>query len=236
MTIKLYSYKDQLMFEHTEPGNTEKKTLEYARSIGMSLKEVYVFNKDLSGIDLSGMNLNRTGFLWCDLRGANLSNCRFKCSVFNEANMEGVNLSGSHLYGASLGRCKLKGADLSHANLFEAKMGYSDLSNANLYGAYVFNTSMKEAITTGVAWGGNCLPDEQEDSNYIIYPKLGSESRTLHYNIAHDTIKSGCFTGTREEYILFYQRKYVGFPYYLKQYDEVFNNINQIISKTAHVG
>lgn len=227
MTIKLYSYKDEFLFEHTEPGNTEKRTLEYAKEQGVSLKEVYVFNQDLSGIDLSGMNLNRTGFLWCNLTGANLSDCRFECSVFNLANMEGVNLSRSHLYGTKLSTCNLKNANLHGANLFEAVLCHANLTGANLYGAYIAKTNLTEAILEGVTWGANCLPDDKEDSNYIVYPSLGFEGRTLQYNIKDNLITSGCFRGTKEQYIRYYRNRYINQPIYYKQYEQVFESIDK---------
>ncbi len=69
-------------------------------------------NRDLSGADLSGANLQQL-----DLSGANLSDARL-----DGASLRGANLSGANLAGVSLYSADLTGVNLTGANLYEAQL------------------------------------------------------------------------------------------------------------------
>ena len=80
--------------------------------------------------NLSGANLS-----WVDLSGACLS----------DANLSGVDLSGATLSGANLSGANLSWVDLSGANLSWANLSWVDLSGACLSGACLSDANLSGA-------------------------------------------------------------------------------------------
>src|SRR6266699_3961080 len=93
-------------------------------------------------LDVSGQNLSGINLMNCDLRGANLS----------QANVHGADLRGTYLCwadlrGANLCEADLREADLSWANLREADLRGVNLDRATLYGSTLCWTDLR-----GVSW------------------------------------------------------------------------------------
>jgi uncharacterized protein YjbI with pentapeptide repeats len=98
--------------------------------------------RDLSGADLSGMELagaDLRGALLeaADLRGANLEGARLDDAVLAHAHLEGVRFAGATLRGANLGKTRatravLTGCDLRGATVYQADFSGADLSGAQL--------------------------------------------------------------------------------------------------------
>ncbi len=78
-------------------------------------------NCDLSGREMSGVNLYNA-----DLNGANLSN----------ANLSGANLGGTDLTGANLSGANLDNADLFTSTLIGAPFDHASLRTTNMDDAY----------------------------------------------------------------------------------------------------
>ena len=79
---------------------------------GANLSRVDLYGADLSGVDLSGADLSRV-----DLSGVNLSGADLSRVDLYGANLSGADLSGVDLYGVDLSRANLYGVNLSRANL-----------------------------------------------------------------------------------------------------------------------
>jgi Uncharacterized low-complexity proteins len=113
----------------------------------------------LSKIDLDGINLRKA-----DLAGACLSGTQLKKSDFSEANLKradldrtdltGANLSGADLYKADFKRSTLVKANLSISELartdfFRANLSGANLSGANLNRADLSETNLSQANLQG---------------------------------------------------------------------------------------
>lgn len=96
-------------------------------------------NIDLSGSDLSRVNLHRINF-----RGTKLSNSNLKVADLSEAILKKADLNG-----ARLSEAKLNGADLSEANLSNARVILADLRGTNLGGANLTNADLSGALLVG---------------------------------------------------------------------------------------
>ena len=103
-------------------------------------------NTDLSGANLSGVNLNDA-----DLSDAGLSN---------------ADLSDAGLSNADLSAANLHGADLSGANLYFADLDDADLSKANLRGALSL-TDYKIAAAESVSFEGATMPNGQTYEDWL---------------------------------------------------------------------
>jgi len=90
---------------------------------------------DLSGVDLSAVNLRKADLIAVNLSGANLS---------------GKDLSRAQLGIANLTAADLRRADLSWADLATTNLTEADLSGADLTGANLFVTNLTGAHLTGV--------------------------------------------------------------------------------------
>ena len=100
MKIQIKSrFTAAVLFEHDTENNSIRMTLELAIKSGA----------DLSGADLSYINLTR-------------------------ADLSGANLSGADLCYTNLTRADLTRADLSYANLSDADLSYANFSDANFSG------------------------------------------------------------------------------------------------------
>ena len=85
---------------------------------------------NLSGVDLSRVDLSGTDLSWASLSRANLS-----CTDLSWANLSRANLSRANLSWVNLSRANLSRANLSRANLSRANLSWVNLSGTNLSGA-----------------------------------------------------------------------------------------------------
>jgi len=128
------------------------------------LEQFNLTQVDLSGADLSDMQLNGIDLSRADLRGANLERTNLSRARLSEANLVRANLSGAILHdtnlsGADLGGACLLNANLRGADLIQANLSVADLSGADLTGSLVYAIS---------AWNLNLKGTIQ--SNLIITP------------------------------------------------------------------
>jgi len=79
----------------------------------------------LSGVNLSGADLEGANLSGVNLEGANLSSVNLKGANLEGANLSGVNLSGVNLEGANLSSVNLKGANLRNSDLKGANLDFS---------------------------------------------------------------------------------------------------------------
>lgn len=113
---------------------------------------------DLSGADLSDLNLAGADLARADLTGAKLG---------------GTNLSGANLARAKLFRADLSQADLSRATLFKANLSQSDLAGANLNGADMSGAFLIRANLSGASLLGACLQGASLGQASLFRAKLG---------------------------------------------------------------
>lgn len=85
-------------------------------------KDVNLSGADLSNVDLNGVNLNGADLRYADLSGASLKYANLIHANLSGANLGGANLSNVNLLGANLGEVNLEYANLSCANLIDASL------------------------------------------------------------------------------------------------------------------
>ncbi|MDR5616752.1 pentapeptide repeat-containing protein [Arsenophonus sp.] len=92
---------------------------------------------------------NRNDNSVIDLSGANLSDMNLSFLFNGKTNLSLANLSGANLEKATLQKVNLKDANLLQANLIGAKMDGSNLANAKLKGVKMMDADLTKAILTG---------------------------------------------------------------------------------------
>ena len=105
-----------------------------------SLSEVSFINKDLTGANLTGVDLRNLDFTAANLSGVDLSNQDLTGVILNKANLSGVNFT----------KANLTNAELKDANLQGATLDFANLSGASLSGAYLIGGKFRGANLTGV--------------------------------------------------------------------------------------
>ena len=99
-------------------------------------------SKNLSGIDLSEIDLRGAYLYSTNLYGSNLSSTDLYGAELFNANLSGANLFKANLSNTNLERANLSGANLIKANLSNANLENTDLSNANLSDVNLSNTNL----------------------------------------------------------------------------------------------
>jgi uncharacterized protein YjbI with pentapeptide repeats len=103
-------------------------------------------DKNLSGTDFSGQNLQSAQFTNVNLTMANLSQSELQGSVFN---------------GAALNQANLQGADLTNGLAYLSRFDGADLSDAVLVEAIMLRSTFKGAKITGADFSSAVLDVEQ---------------------------------------------------------------------------
>ncbi len=89
-------------------------------------------------LDVSGQNLSGINLMNCDLRGANLCEADLREADLSwadarEADLRGANLDRAILYGAILGRADLRGVSWETTDVRGADLSWACLGEANAY-------------------------------------------------------------------------------------------------------
>ena len=110
---------------------------------GVNLFAAHIVQQDLSGCDFSGANLFEA-----NLSGSNLSKC-----MLTDANLSAACLVSTRFCDATMVSTALAHADLSNANLSGANLEGADLERAYLYrtnltDCYIGRTRLRETIFT----------------------------------------------------------------------------------------
>jgi len=125
---------------------------------------------------------------------SNLSGAELRYANLSGADLRSANLRGADLSGADLRSAELRGANLSGANLRSADLSGANLSGANLSGADLRSADLRSAnLSYGKTVG---------DRPYFSIGPIGSRSYylTLWLTDKGPYIKTGCFTGTLDEF------------------------------------
>ncbi|WP_051249762.1 pentapeptide repeat-containing protein [Maridesulfovibrio zosterae] len=145
-------WKTFYSFYRTEKYELGQKML--LQTIKAYKKELYQAN--LNGADLSGINLSRANLNSADLRGTNLSN-----AILARAELKNIMLLGANLEGANLNAANLTGAILIRSDLKNATLIGAILNNANLIGANLSNATIHAGHFNGTILLGTTVTNTE---------------------------------------------------------------------------
>lgn len=119
-----------------------------AKPDGVIFSSANLSGADLSKLDLHNINFQQAIIRRADLSGANLSNANFYSAILSRTNLSNANLSNANLYNADLYQANLNNANLSSADLYGAMCEQADFSGANLKMARLTRTFLRNATLT----------------------------------------------------------------------------------------
>jgi uncharacterized protein YjbI with pentapeptide repeats len=99
---------------------------------GINLAGAYLYPVNFSGTNLTGADLRKAKLFDANLQGAVL-----RYSDMRRANLNSANLQGADLYMAKLQRAAMTSTNLEHANLRRAKLRKAVITSSDLRGAYL---------------------------------------------------------------------------------------------------
>lgn len=137
--------------------------------------------KDLSGADLSNINLEGSYLYPVNFSDANLHRASLRNAVLYDVNLSGADLSyadlrrarvcgslqGANLYMARLERCILNGCDLQGADLRRTRLRKADLAGADLRKADLRKAHFGETVLNEANLQGVDFHDVKLDSVFI---------------------------------------------------------------------
>ena len=107
--------------------------------------EIDLSRADLSGADLSFVNLNWAYLSGANFSGADLKGSRLRGANLSSADLKKANLQGAYLLAADLRKANLRRADLTSADLRKADLTSADLRKADLTYADFSHASLRDA-------------------------------------------------------------------------------------------
>lgn len=110
---------------------------------GADLTQLNLTGANLRGADLSSATLSQANLTNADLTGANLES-----AILNSANLSGASLTGANLKSASLENADLSYAGFISANLEAANLKDAKLQFTNFRGANFRLTTMANGVVT----------------------------------------------------------------------------------------
>jgi uncharacterized protein YjbI with pentapeptide repeats len=122
----------------------------FNRAVAKARKTDPAFTLDLSGADLSHLNLTGADFKGALLKNTNLSAARLANADLLEADLRGAKLQGTNLIKASLCRADLTGVDLSGATL--QSRSPEDYESLRLYGGADLGLNCRVQTSPDYTW------------------------------------------------------------------------------------
>ena len=188
--------------------------------IALELHEKWLSNKsdgvrldfqgeDLSGMDLSYVNLNGSDFSSTDLSYAN----------FHSSDLSGVDFSWAKLSGVDFSLAKLSGTDFSWANFNDVDFSLANLSGADLSWAKFSGVDFSLANTINVI-GLDVICVQLNTSN---------QNRQIQYYVQLRKVTAGRFSGTLDELKKAVREKHDISSVIYKRYQIAFKTIEDIL-------
>jgi len=137
---------NKILNEHELWLRTNGKKGRRANLGGSDLKEIVLYNAELTKACLCRTNLKGAYLAYANLEAADLSGANLQDAILEGANLSSANLESVNLRYANLEGVDLTGANLQNANLREAELDEAILVNANLQGANLEKTNLFSAV------------------------------------------------------------------------------------------
>lgn len=107
-------------------------------------------NKNLTGVNLSCINLAYANMVGVIARNQNFSNSNLNHVLFTDSLLENSNFSKTNLMGTDFSRSKLNGCSFRSANLKYCDFENCDLTNVDFTGAKLNHSRFPGAILEGI--------------------------------------------------------------------------------------
>ena len=117
---------------------------------GLNLSFMDLHNADFRDADLSNAILHGVNLSGSDMTGARMPRADLRRADMSDAKLCYVNLRGAYLYRADMRAANLRGASLLQADLYRADLRNADLFSANLSCADLFYTVLTSANVVGL--------------------------------------------------------------------------------------
>ncbi len=133
---------------------------------------------DLSGKDLTEVNLSGEDFSWMNLSGANLSGKDLSDTILVGANLANADLTGVNLSGLDLSFVNLSGVDLSGKDLSGTILMGANLANADLTGVDLAGLDLRRVNLSEVDLSGKDLTGTNLEGAFLIDSNLSGVDLT----------------------------------------------------------
>ncbi len=164
--------------------------------------------RDLSGINLSGVDLRYTTMVGANLSGADLSRTNLSFANLTEANLSLAKISEADISGSVLVNANLSGADISNtwasgvdfenANLRSVNFNAAGLTNSNLLNADLTGANLSGVVSQNIQGPAFALPEGVVLGNgYLIGPRVYLNG----YNLAGLDLTGADLTAVRSQAI-----------------------------------
>ncbi len=157
---------EQTQSVYLDLSNTDLRNYSFIPG-NIDLQKANLSHSNLSGVDLSKMNLGGA-----DLSYADLSNAKLHQVNLADANLDHANLTNAQLQQTDLSRANLNFAILTQANLQQAILTRTNLTCANLNQADLTRSTFTEAIISGASFI-NTLTAEISGYDSVVDKKVG---------------------------------------------------------------
>ena len=139
---------------HLDLSNTDLRQYQFVPG-KIDLQQANISHSNLSGVDLSKMNLGGADLSYSDLSNAKLNQTNLADANLDHANLTGAQIQQSDLSRANLGFALLTSANLqetllSKANLTCAKLDQADLTKSNFSEANISGATFVNTITADI--------------------------------------------------------------------------------------
>jgi uncharacterized protein YjbI with pentapeptide repeats len=152
---------------------------------GMFAQNCNLSGADLSSMDLSGAYLYQANLTNADLSNTDLTGVNLYRASLAGGNFTGADLAGSYLYQANLSGASLSNSNLSGVNLFRANLAGADLSRTNLSGAYLYQANLTSTnLTDANLSGASLYQADIRNANFTRTDLTGADTRGV--------ISTGC--------------------------------------------
>jgi len=157
---------------------------------------------DLSGADLSDVDLSNASLRYVDLKDANLNNARLirtslRDATLSSANLKNADLSGAVLFSADLSKADLGDANLRLSNLSKADLHDANLHNVNLSGAILKDTNLRGTNLRGVNLSDIDLSHEVDLTSAILNGSNLSNANMSHAYLEHASLTDANLRGIK---------------------------------------
>ena len=180
-----------------------------------NLESANLYRANLESANLRSADLRRADLRSADLRYADLRHADLESAYLRHADLESAVLESANLYSANLYSANLESAVLESANLVSANLRHADLESANLTSAVLESANLYRADLTSA--------DLPERFHILQIAPVGSRRAELQARIDVDgtqTVRTGCFRGTLDEFKAAVAQKPDGDPYRL-EYEKI---------------